>query len=116
MLLKKRYFFLVLFSIAFSLKSFCFDKGVLAVFLGYEDGKGYSFSLSEGLRAKVITFGELEDSTLLNKYNLKDVSLVGSSFMLRYETGKNDETGNLELHLLELEQTVLPDSLVEKHN
>lgn len=116
MLLKKRYFLLVPLLIVFSLKAFSFDKGILAIFLGYQDGKGYSFSLSEGLRAKIITFGEIEDSTLLEKYDLKDVSLVGRSFMLKYETGENAETGKLELNLLDLQQTASPDSLTEKHN
>lgn len=93
-----------------------FNKGVLGIFLGFQDNKGYSFSVSDGLRAKVITFGEIEDSTIVEKYHLKDESLVGTSFNIIYETGTNEDTGNLKLNLISLEKTASPDTLLEKHN
>lgn len=102
--------------VLFSLKSIPFNEEILGVFLGYEDYKGYSFSVSDGLRAKVITFGEIEDSTIIKKYDLKNPSLVGTSFHLVYETGTNDETGLMELNLISIEKTLSPDTLAEKHN
>lgn len=117
MLLKRNVLMVLFLAMALSVKAFYANNGILGIFLGYEQNKGYSFSVSEGLRAKVITFGEIEDSTLLSKYNLKDdVSLVGSSFNITYETGLNKHTGAVELKLVTLEKTELPDTLLEKHN
>lgn len=61
------------------------EDPVVAVFNGFSEEKGFTFTVGEGEAAKELSFAKV-DETLLKEVNLKDKALVGKSFELVYGT------------------------------
>lgn len=77
---------------------------VLGTYLGFSEYKGYSFSVSDELRTKILSFGSIKDSTLLTRFDLKGGSLVGDQFVITYSSGVHEDTGGVQLTLISLKK------------
>lgn len=109
----------LLFLGTFSLNAYypSFGGRVLGTYLGFSEYKGYSFSVSDELRTKILSFGQIKDSSLLKRYDLKDDALVGNKFVITYSSGVHEETGGVELTLISLKRATSKynfDKFVEK--
>lgn len=110
-------FFMLVTTVSLNAYDSAFDGRILGIYLGYNQDKGYSFSVSDELRSRILTFATIEDSTLLKRYNLKeDASLVGKSFIITYDSSTNFETGGVNLTLISLKRASAFKSSLGKSN
>lgn len=74
------------------------DEPVIAIYKGFSEDKGFTFTINEGEEEKELSFPKV-DEAILESINLKDEALVGQEFELILEAEKEGT-----LHLKDLKK------------
>lgn len=69
------------------------DNPVVAIFKGFSEDKGFTFTVNEGEEAKELSFTKI-DKSILKVVDLKDEALVGKTFELVIDS--QDGTAHLK--------------------
>lgn len=103
---KKNLLVIVLLVLSFAAHAFYSNYGrVIGTYLGYSETSGYSFSISDELSTRIISFGHVEDSTLVKRFKLKtSEDVIGKQFVITYSSGTQEETNGVDLTLISLKR------------
>lgn len=103
---KKNLLLIVLLALSFATHAYYSTYGrVIGTYLGYSETSGYSFSVSDDLSTRILSFGQVEDSTLVKRFKLKtSKDVIGTRFVITYSSGTHEETNGLDLTLISLKR------------